>query len=150
MKAAGQDENGMDLYFTRAGSKKVENQKTKYDFVTAMNSKSAKPMKDVHTDMRASLGDILDDYVSGYRSKRRKLTIIVLTDGKWEGMKNKNEVKSWIIKFLQESKGKIGGLQHRPVSIEFIQFGNDPEATERLRELDDDLKGDDIELVLPF
>jgi hypothetical protein len=149
MKAFGLDDNGMDLYFT-AGTYKVENQKGKSKFKQAMNNKSFKPVQHFNTDMRASLSIILDKYLREYRRTRKNLTIIVLTDGKWEGMVDKTEVRNLIIKFAEESKGVIGGLKHRPVSIEFIQFGNDADATYRLRQLDDNLKWDGIELVSPL
>src|ERR1700716_337625 len=117
-KAFGLDDNGMDLYFT-AGSHKVENQKDKSKFKQAMDNKAFKPMRHFNTDMRASLSNILDKYLRDYRRTRRNLTIIVLTDGRWEGMVDKNEVRNLIIRFAGESKGVIGSLKHRPASTEF-------------------------------
>jgi hypothetical protein len=151
MKAAGQDEDGMDLYFTH-GPIKVKGGKSKSEFVGAMNNKSARPMNEVRTDMRASLGELLSGYIGEAKisgSKTRKLTIIVLTDGKWEGMGDKDDVRKLVVKFVGKVKELIGDLESRPVSIEFIQFGDDADATYRLRQLDNGLKWDGIELVSP-
>jgi hypothetical protein len=151
MKATGQDEDGMDLYFTH-GPIKVLGGKNKSDFVGAMNNKSAKPMDEIRTDMEVSLGELLDGYIGEARlrrSKTRKLTIIVLTDGKWEGMGDKDDVRKLVINFVGQLKEVIGSLKKRPVSIEFIQFGDDADATYRLQKLDNGLKWFGVELVSP-
>lgn len=155
MKAAGQDENGMDLTFT-AGPEKLQNQKSASEFKKKMEK--AEPRAGVHTDMRKPLGDIFSKYLEEQKGRKkypskdiRNLTLIVLTDGIWEGMvSNKNAVHEMIVKFTKELEATIGNLKHRPVSIEFIQFGNDEDATSRLRRLDNDLKWEGVPLVTPF
>ena len=107
----------------------------------------------MHTDMRGSLGNIFDKYITDARRKKqynsdiKNLTLIVLTDGKWEGTKNKEEVNRKIVYFSRELEGIIGNLKDRPVSIEFIQFGYDEDATYRLKALDNDLKYSGIRYV---
>ena len=66
--------------------------------------------------------------------------MIILTDGLWQGMLNEHAVDQKIIEFTQQL-AKINGdsLRERTVSIEFVQFGNDAHATERLQCLDHDL-----------
>ncbi|ELR10226.1 hypothetical protein VC83_08983 [Pseudogymnoascus destructans] len=54
-------------------------------------------------------------------------------------MEDKNGVDTMIIEFGNQVQKIFGNLKHCPVSIEFIQFGHDPNATSRLRRLDDDL-----------
>lgn len=155
-KAVGQDENGMDLTFT-AGPVKVENKNRWSDFKKAMCDARAIPTPDLHTDMRKSLGNIFQKYIEELEGKRRfpqkevkNLTLIVLTDGIWAGVRNKDEVNQKVVSFAKELGRRIGDLKERPVSIEFIQFGHDEEASYRLRHLDNDLKWQGIPLVAPF
>jgi hypothetical protein len=151
LKAAGQDENGMDLSFT-AGPVKVENKKDRSDFTKAMRDPKAQPALKLHTDMRKSLGDIFAKYLEELKNKSKyahkkdvkDLTLIILTDGIWAGVLNKNEVSQKIINFVKGLAGMISDLRDRPVSIEFIQFGNDEDATYMLRHLDNDLKWEGI------
>ena len=155
MKAKGQDENGMDLAFT-SGLVKVDGEKNASAFKEAMKKDRARPMANIHTDMKKSLGDVLDAYHTELKRKRERpskketevkdLTLIVLTDGVWAGMYNKEEVSELIVKFLKSLRVTIGDIRN-PVSIEFIQFGDDEDATNRLRRLDNDLKRYDIPLV---
>jgi hypothetical protein len=151
MKAAGQDDNGMDLSFT-GGPVKVVNKKDKSDFSKAMRDAQAQPADGVHTDMRKALGDIFAAYLEDLKNARRSaskkkvkdLTLIVLTDGIWAGVLNKDVVSQTIVSFVKQLEGMVGELRHRPVSIEFIQFGKDVDATYLLRRLDNDLKWDGI------
>jgi hypothetical protein len=63
----------------------------------------------------------------------------VFTDGIWEAMKNKDDVKSLIVTFAKELKDILGDFKKRPVSIEFVQFGDDEDASYRLWILDNHL-----------
>ena len=139
LKATGQDNDGMDLSFT-SGNVSVWNGDHVSKFTKAMNDPDAQPRLHMHTDMKKSLGDIFYNYSSEAKKRDIKnLTLIVLTDGKWDGMDDKNGVDTKIIEFAKELQSIVGNLKDRPVSIEFIQFGDDPNATSRLRRLDDDL-----------
>jgi len=84
-------------------------------------------------------------YVSKSRRKVRNLMIIIFTDGKWEGMKNKHEIENSIAGFVGKLKNAQNGyLLSRQVSFQFIQFGDDEDARHRLQRLDDDLPFRDI------
>ncbi|KAI9776787.1 MAG: hypothetical protein M1816_005081 [Peltula sp. TS41687] len=150
MKAAGQDDDGMDLTFT-TGPEKLERKKSTSEFTKIM--KKAEPMDGVHTDMRRPLGDIFSNYIEEtqkrkkylYQKDVKNLTLIILTDGIWAGMgSNKDAVNQKIVSFIKNLEETIGKLKDRPVSIEFIQFGNDEDATYRLERLDKDLKCEGI------
>lgn len=150
MKSSGQDENGMDLSFT-AGQIKVGNKNDSSAFTKAMKDTKARPQKGMHTDMKRSLGDIFSKYLGELKAQRylptkqvKNLTLIVLTDGIWAGMSNKDDVKQKIIIFAKEMAKIHVDLVERPVSIEFIRFGNDEDAAYRLSLLDNDLKWDGI------
>ncbi|RDW60992.1 hypothetical protein BP6252_12375 [Coleophoma cylindrospora] len=140
MKAAGQDEDGMDLFFT-SGTVSVRNEKKFGKFKKAMENHDAVPKSGVHTDMRRSLGTIFREYLHDleHKSGVKDLTIIVLTDGKWAGMIERDQEDSLsnkIANFVSTVVRKTNNLKDRPVSIEFVQFGNDYEASLRLRDLD--------------
>ncbi|KAF7505103.1 hypothetical protein GJ744_001243 [Endocarpon pusillum] len=158
MKAKGLDPDGMDLSFT-TGPVRIQNSNDERGFTEAMDNDDATPNDMTPTDMSASLGAILDAYLQDLRGKRlkgtreskkrrstnsgdndRKLTVIVFTDGRWEGMDRKDQVDETIIDFSKALAKEVGNLQKRYVSIEFVQFGNDPDASHRLRHLDNDLK----------
>ena len=90
--------------------------------------------------------------------KERKKTIIILTDGVWEGMAGEYELDD-CIKFLfrqvanqhkgdRTSKLPEDGLPEeetdqqileriRPVTIQFVAFGQDKPGLERMKRLDD-------------
>jgi len=141
-QAAGQDKDGMDLSFCN-GEVRLRSKKSPGDFAKAMENPNAFPAIGVHTDPRKILGDILKDYRAGPKNflgqskERKNLTIIFLTDGLWEGMKNKDELEQQIIRFTKQLMELPNGVQDRPVSIEFVQFGHDEDAVTRLKYLDD-------------
>ena len=148
MKAAGQDENGMDLSFT-IGRLELKNKKTGSDFWRAMENSAVQPKDNMHTDMQKSLDRILSAQLeeikrNWFKGSPKKLTIIVLTDGVWAGMKNKRDVDKTIVKFGKDVQNFLGNSEPRSVSIEFIQFGYNVDATHRLRRLDDELKFEGI------
>ena len=140
-KAKGVDEDGMDLRFT-TGNISLDNKDSASKFVESM--KVARPKtrskERAHTDLRRSLGGILTDYASKMRHRRgnvKDATVIILTDGVWAGMEDKDSVADLINKFLAQMKQYDYNFKHRPFSIQFIQFGNHLDATRRLKYLDD-------------
>lgn len=154
LKAAGQDDNGLDLCFT-LGQEKLENKKSSSKDWDRVMEKAA-PMKEARTDMKRRLAEILDGYLEQVRGEKkyhrgkplRGLTIIVLTDGIWAGMgNNQHAVNDKIVSFMHQLKVVVGDLIDRLVSIEFVQLGDDQEATYRLRQLDTGMKWKGIPLV---
>ena len=159
MKAKGQDENGMDLSFVH-GNVRIRGGNREKKFTEKMEDPGARPSlgSTARTDIRKPLGDILDDYIKDVRNSRRHsnskkkdkdklkdLTIIIFTDGKWEGMADKDTVMSTIVEFskeLEKIQGK--GFRMRQVSFQFVQFGFDADATYLLHKLDDEMPGEDI------
>ena len=143
MKAKGQDKNGMDLSFTK-GTVALEGSNDPAKFTKKMDERGATPMKGWHTDLSLPLEKILSSYLADFKGakasdKVKKLTLIVLTDGKWQGMSDSEAVATVIKDFAQHMEQLTGGKRERRVSIEFVQFGYDADATARLRRLDDDL-----------
>ena len=144
MKAQGQDENGMDLAFFN-GPIKLNGSNKPAKFKEKMEDPQARPSSGngIHTDIRKPLGEIFFDYlqtVRGSRKRVRRLTVIILTDGKWEGMANKHEVNNMIVDFAKKLERAQGNsLLARQVTFEFVRFGFDSDATHRLQQLDDEL-----------
>jgi hypothetical protein len=159
-KVQGIDKDGMDLMFTCSPTKVESSQKVS-DFTRAMKDSKTQPRKGAKTDIQSVLCTIFDQYMEQHkpttpRSKRflspfkrsekkstpaKNVTLIILTDGIWDGVANKEEVDVAIVKFIKQLETMKGGkLTERAFSMQFIQFGDDPAATLRLQHLDDDLK----------
>lgn len=144
------DVDGMDLRFTRGDAKvlKAKKKNGRKHFLEMMQHKSARPTRDVETNMEVPLNKLLDTWLKSYndRSKAKPhdgLTIYVLTDGKWlaSSQNNPKAVDQVIIDFHEGLKRATNTLMpQRLLTIQFISFGNDPVALERLRRLDNDLK----------
>ena len=142
-KAKGQDPDGMDLVFT-TGPVEVRGKDRASKFMDAMEE--ARPRPGTFTNMKQRLGDIFTDYMKDAErhlrifGKYKNMTLIIFTDGIWMGMKNKNDVDQAIINFLRGLEERVKDYRERPFSIQFIQFGFDPDATYKLQSLDRDLK----------
>lgn len=153
-KMSKYDTNGMDLFFT-TGSQKAEDMKgakalKRFRKLMTEEKEGAQPAKNAHTVMETCLGLHLNSWLAAYNSalKRneepRAKTIYVLTDGRWEGSSKENPraVDDTIVEFYNKLKALATKsiLLKRLLTIQFISFGKDPVALERLRRLDNDLK----------
>jgi hypothetical protein len=69
-----------------------------------------------------------------------------LTDGKWDGLDDKSQVRTDFVQFLKDLEAKWKGIgrpmDRHHLTIQFIQFGEDKDTTARLTELDDQLSTD--------
>ncbi|KIW23768.1 uncharacterized protein PV07_11945 [Cladophialophora immunda] len=71
----------------------------------------------------------------------RPISLYVFTDGKWQpGIRQLDAVARSIQRLVNLLEEK--GMKEQMVGIQFIRFGNDEEGMERLRWLDEELKGD--------
>ncbi|KAG7047599.1 protein kinase domain-containing protein [Colletotrichum scovillei] len=164
-RSIGYDDNGMELYFTNpdtpANASITETKKQSViTFVTAMKNAEPSQSHHVKTTIVPELARIINGYTRAMTSQRpprppRKKTIIVLTDGIWEGMKMEHTIDIHLRSTFHELKDLHGDLSYvqpgksddqvdiseiRPVTIQFVQFGNHRNATERFRRLDDDME----------
>ncbi|CAO2655473.1 Nn.00g105370.m01.CDS01 [Neocucurbitaria sp. VM-36] len=155
MKAHGQDPDGPDLSFTNC-TIEFRQEKDAAAFRRAMQR--ARPRKDnlIRTNIKTALTPIFNNYLSmvgrAYdKSKVNALTVIILTDGLWMGMIDPDEIIEKVVEFDQELKKRMDGMMNeRQVSLQFIQFGDDEEARERLRRLDDDMPYRGIDDMIDF
>ena len=143
-RANGLDKNGVDAFFT-CGDDKVQKTSDGSKFRKAMLSSGVEPQEGVETDMEDALAKIFQDHLEYLRSpwgqtKKKHLTIYILTDGIWKGTIKKTVINDKIADFLQQVTSHVGTIPKKPATISFIQFGHDPDATYRLQYLDDDLK----------
>ena len=145
-KAAGLDENGMDVWCTCGPENlNLRNAKDPAKFLKFMAKESVKPAEGVETDMRSAMKLIFEKHLEFLRlptAKKRCQTLIVLTDGLWPKTRNKDEIKDKIAKFVKDVTKLRGTVIERPVSIEFVHFGGDRDAAYMLQSLDDDLMYD--------
>ncbi|KAL2075033.1 hypothetical protein VTL71DRAFT_8813 [Oculimacula yallundae] len=153
----GQDDNGMEIYFT--SSTKTYGPFTEpNEFVSIINQMNPKTRQsdnlqeqgDNHArqekadDIRKVLGRILDKV--GEETYHRKLTLIILTDGVWKGITEKRTVAEMIVSKLEMWYDKAllkEMMQDRGVSLQFVQFGNDPQASAVFGLMDDNLRASD-------
>ena len=159
-RALEYDDNGMELKFTCGKNLNLSPKKRQKvgDFLGKMDK--AKPIAGlaVKTDMKTNLTLILEQHKREHPNLDRRLTVLILTDGVWEGMNNEYEVDNCLIDFLLRVNEILASNtsqplntsnapgdsctqpQDRPTSIQFVQFGHDAKATERLTRLDNDLQ----------
>lgn len=146
-RALGYDEDGMELYFTETSDhvKQKKSQKVD-DFSNAMAK--AKPNSKNSTSPNGiiqTLTNILNN--SSQPPQDRPKTIIILTDGVWEGLPKDEAMDKLIRYYLDSLPEDIKKLDKRPITFQFISFGYNKEALERLRRLDDDIQLEDFPFV---
>lgn len=97
-------------------------------------------MPEGYSDMKQRLGQILDDYRTSDVSRKksfwltkpsRPFTLYIFTNGMWKDNIDVHKPIENIVKHLEEQK-----KSHRTVGIQFIRFGDDPEGSKRLDNLD--------------
>jgi hypothetical protein len=137
-----QDPDGLELTFTfgKASCQSDSARKLK----NTMRGKDAKPSSGIHTNMASALGKALSGYLQPLASMRgqpKSLSLYVLTDGVWLGTPNLDAVYDVIAEFWTkfEKLDRSVLKSERRVGIQFVQFGNEPEATSRLKKLDSEL-----------
>jgi hypothetical protein len=132
------DPNGLDLSFTicRETLKKTEKTKTLVNMV-----KSRSELLKGTTDMNLRLSEILDTYQTKlekpktfWRKSVLPMNLYILTDGIWEpNCDAAGPIKNLVNKLNELHKGRV------QVGIQFIRFGNNAEAIDRLNILDSGL-----------
>ncbi|KAK5659160.1 hypothetical protein OQA88_1250 [Cercophora sp. LCS_1] len=169
-RALGYDSDGMELYFTNPSTKASIKSKsqTVQEFVSAMNYARPKPSGESWhgTDLRSRLTKIMStlDEESG---KGKRKTVLVLTDGAWEGTPFDDAVDQWMKTTLcdmagqnpeslqsptRDSQGsRIWQAQieeDRPITFQFIAFGHNKIGWTRMKRLDDLLREKDLPDVI--
>ena len=140
------DKRGVDLHFTVSNEKHINSKKSR-----KLASHLVNKPRPAGCDMGARLGKILDVYADtmrNYRNARagrkkrasiekgslKELSVYVLTDGLWQEQSDVKGPIEALVATMIELK-----YPRRQVGIQFIRFGDDPRAIEKLRCLDDGL-----------
>ncbi len=138
----GQDPDGLDLTFTIGQASRHSDSAQKLR--KTMHRKDVEPTSGVHTDMASALGKNFSGYLRSMASLRgqpKYLSLYVLTDGIWSGTRDLRAVEDVITELSAklERTDESAFRSKRRVGIQFIQFGDDPAATDALKILDNGL-----------
>lgn len=158
-RSLGYDDDGMELYFTNPDTKECVRQSRDQqlsDFEKAMDD--AEPLSEgCKTNLCHKLTDIINPYVAQSQSakKPKAKTIIVLTDGIWQGDRSEDAIRDIIELNMRTLAGisraevqstttqlhRLTTLSRtRPFTIQFISFGHDKQGLEHMASLDDNMK----------
>ena len=168
-RALRYDNDGMEMYFTRADTQPVLPTPNQGLDVFLQAMEKAKPKHSdaggAQTNMYPVLDRIMNDFtMQGEKNNARKKTILVLTDGRWEAMSPDDQIDKAIQtrfgplvdKYMKEVQKdlapnctrqdcryeaikRLERKNCRPLTIQFIRFGHDRKAISRLNRLDNDL-----------
>jgi len=138
MKIGPLDKDGLDLIYT-IGSKhnlqEVKGWAIQKTFKSSMQHAGSEIDYRYKTNMKETLEKIFDSYTD----TSKKMTLIVLTDGLWEGCVNSNDVEKLIASFITKLKPRLKKWESRWFSIQFVSFGDNEQALGRLQKLDDNM-----------
>ena len=140
-KAYQLDPDGPDLVFIRHGVK-LDSSKHPEKFRKAMQGlRKQHSTSKKTTIMKSTLESILNAYIgkrSSAEQMSKNLTIIVLTDGLWTATEDCEEFVKAIAHFKERLSAAMKTIvRPRQVTIQFVQFGKDRNAVEKLIYLDD-------------
>lgn len=145
------DPNGVDFYVTNFVTDPDVTVNGQKDFAVIKKAMDmAAPKPEYATDMAGQLGALFASIMTNLKVQQRrsidprKMTFFILTDGIWSGTENRDAVGDKIVSFVQRAFKILGDLEDRAVSIQFIQFGRDEQATKDLKRLDDELSDEAI------
>ncbi|KAK7914325.1 hypothetical protein PG985_012028 [Apiospora marii] len=155
------DDDGLELHFTNHDDDlqlkpKSKRKQKREQFTRRLDLAEPRLTDELTTDMSASLACILERHLINHSSStgmKRNLTVFVLTDGLWERHRDNNTaVDDYMTTFIQKipdsdfdaDKRTSDSAQEKPrerlISVQFIRFGHDKDARNRLLRLDNDLK----------
>jgi len=136
------DKDGLDVYFTidrgHYAKTNVKNFDIPKQFRSAMqNAKASDDMDMYATPMAQALRKVLWDYLN--KDMPKKQTLIVLTTGVWDGMKDDAEVE--VAAAIKEMMRRLQSFYlDRWFGIEFVSFGDNMAGLSRLQGFDDNMK----------
>lgn len=156
-RSLGYDDDGLELYFTNPDTKEFVHQSQDQGlsiFERSMNE--AEPLPRGHTkEYKTDLCDKLKQLINSRLLKKPK-TIIVLTDGLWEGNPSEDGIRE-IIELKMRLKAGVSRpdvertssqlerltalSKTRPFTIQFISFGHEQQGLQRMAAPDDGIKG---------
>src|SRR5947209_3683332 len=112
MKIGPLDKDGLDLSYTIGSNYNLQEVKgwgIPKTFKSSMQRAGEKIDKMYQTNMKETLERIFDRYTD----TSKKMTLIVLTDGLWEGCVNDDDVEKLIASFITKLKPKLKKWESR-------------------------------------
>ena len=129
--ASAADQDGVDIWCTN--SERMLHKKDLKSLLEFVRSRMAGARGT--TDIKGRLGSILSKYKGELELKEgravTKLSVYVLTDGAWTGLADAEHIIRETVKTLKHFHKRSDQL-----GIQFISFGDDVQAMERLERLD--------------
>lgn len=151
MKVGSLDKDGLDLVYTCGDTNNVQGAKG-WDIPKAFEQSidRARSIMDQNdkTNIEETLSKCFDSHSATNMSPRR--TLIVLTNGLWEGSKDWDSAEKEIARYVDTLRKNLRKREKRWFTIQFISFGQDQKALERLQELDDNLHGPEYVVIFFF
>lgn len=151
MKIGSLDRDGLDLVYTCGDTNNVKGVKG-WDIpkVFGQSIDLAKSIIDQHdkTNIEETLSKCFDSHSRTNMSERQ--TLIVLTNGLWEGSKDWDSAEKEIARYIDALRKNLKRREKRWFTIQFISFGQDQKAWKRLQELDDSLHGSEYVVTFSF
>ena len=138
MKIGPLDEDGLDLVYTIGqdlGLQGVKGWDIVKKFENSMECAGREILPRYTTNMRETLQRLFDKY----QNMNKKMTLIILTDGLWQGCVSEGDVEKLIVRFITDLGEKLKKWETRWFSIQFVSFGDDEPALKRLQKLDDNM-----------
>ncbi|KAK8134175.1 hypothetical protein PG984_006187 [Apiospora sp. TS-2023a] len=133
------DKDGLDLEFTigkshNTSGASVSKLLRKFDKARDESMQPRNPSM-TRTDMAMIFAQIFSEYL---KDTSKAMTLIVLSDGVWEGTRSDETMEKAIVEFLSNAAIEEKPSHLRWFSIEFVSFGQ--AGQRRLEELDDGLE----------
>jgi hypothetical protein len=144
-KVQNLDKDGVDLGFTRSFPEPIKGIKQWPNIERAMEGADPRKVtEEMPTDMCHHLGEIFHDYLVSVKQKKtpKRMTLIIITDGKWAGSEEDTNVEKKIVDFMKLLPERVEGAKmvDRWFTIQFISIGLDPRGYAKMQALDDNLK----------
>lgn len=136
MKIGPLDKDGLDLVYTIGETHEARGKKG-WGMPTEFENSMKLAKRDMEDRDKTNMGQTLRKIFDGYTDFRKKLTLIILTDGIWKGSTTENDVENSIVMFITNMKKKLKKFESRWFSIQFVYFGDNEQAIDRLQRLDD-------------
>ncbi|KAL2278790.1 hypothetical protein FJTKL_14133 [Diaporthe vaccinii] len=148
MKIGSLDKDGLDLVYTCGDTNNVNGAKG-WEIPKAFEQSidRARSIMDQQdkTNIEETLSKCFDSHSATNLGQRQ--TLIVLTNGLWEGSKDCDSAETEIARYVDALRKNLKKREKRWFTIQFIAFGQDQKALKRLQELDDNLHGPDGKIV---
>lgn len=137
------DDDGMDVYFPSSESEAPLNSKKVTPLMQSLFGHPTRNTSDIGSKLESLVTDYIDKIEGRFPKTSRlsirkpilkPLNVYVLTDGIWDSKSDAEKPITRLVNALEDHQ-----RVQKQVGIQFIFFGNDEQARQRLQRLDSDL-----------